>query len=86
MFADFFLPSGTNKQQQSKTKNKRTNKPANPSDKPTEIMVYCYCAYFVLQKEGDGGGGVFLACEDCGRMFRHSFPACTLKKRKKKRY
>ena len=23
-----------------------------------------------------GGGGVFLACEDLGRTFNHSFPAC----------
>ena len=27
---------------------------------------------------GGGGGGFFLACEDLGRMFNHSFPACTL--------
>ena len=26
---------------------------------------------------GSGGGGFFLACEDFGRMFDHSFPACT---------
>ena len=25
---------------------------------------------------GGGGGGFFLACEDLGRMFNHSFPAC----------
>ena len=25
---------------------------------------------------GSGGGGFFLACEDFGRMFDHSFPAC----------
>ena len=25
---------------------------------------------------GGGGGGFFLACEDFGRMFGHSFPAC----------
>ena len=24
-----------------------------------------------------GGGGFFYACEDFGRMFDHSFPACT---------
>ena len=23
-----------------------------------------------------GGGGFFLTCEDFGRMFNHSFPAC----------
>ena len=23
-----------------------------------------------------GGGGIFLACEDFGRMFDNSFPAC----------
>ena len=23
-----------------------------------------------------GGGGIFLACEDLGRMFDNSFPAC----------
>ena len=28
---------------------------------------------------GDGsGGGSFLACEDFGNMFDHSFPACAL--------
>ena len=27
---------------------------------------------------GGGGGGFFLACEDFGRMFDHSFPACAL--------
>ena len=26
---------------------------------------------------GGGGGGFFIACEDIGRMFEHSFPACT---------
>ena len=25
---------------------------------------------------GGGSGGFFLACEDFGRMFDHSFPAC----------
>ena len=25
---------------------------------------------------GGGGGGFFLACENFGRMFDHSFPAC----------
>ena len=25
---------------------------------------------------GGDGGGFFLACEDFGRMFGHSFPAC----------
>ena len=25
---------------------------------------------------GGGGGGFFLACEDYGRMFDKSFPAC----------
>ena len=25
---------------------------------------------------GFGGGGFFLACEDLGRLFDHSFPAC----------
>ena len=28
------------------------------------------------------GGGLFLTCEEFGRMFGHSFPACTLKKKK----
>ena len=26
----------------------------------------------------NGGGGFFLVCEDFGRMFDHSFPACSL--------
>ena len=30
--------------------------------------VFCLC--------GVGGGGFFLACEDFGRMFYNSFPAC----------
>ena len=34
----------------------------------------------VISKNGkihfDGGGGFFLACEDFGRMFNHSIPAC----------
>ena len=29
-----------------------------------------------LVKCGGGVGGFFLACEDLGRMFDHSFPAC----------
>ena len=27
--------------------------------------------------DGGGGGGIFLTCEDLGRMFDNSFPACT---------
>ena len=26
---------------------------------------------------GGSGGGIFLVCEDFGRMFDHSFPACS---------
>ena len=28
-----------------------------------------------VTESGSGGGGFFLACEDFGRMFDHSFPA-----------
>ena len=33
-------------------------------------------AYFLWC--GGGGGGCFLACEDFGRMFDNSFPACVV--------
>ena len=32
-----------------------------------------------------GGGGLFLACEDLGRLFDHSFPVWALKKKKEKK-
>ena len=30
----------------------------------------------ILYVSGGGGGGFFFACEDVGRMFDNSFPAC----------
>ena len=34
-------------------------------------------SYFSVEVSGDGGG-VFLKCEDFGRMFDSSFPACAV--------
>ena len=33
-------------------------------------------AFLLLLLSCNGGGGFFLDCEDFGRMFDHSFPAC----------
>ena len=32
--------------------------------------------YYGIKSGGGGGGGFLLACEDFGRMFDNSFPAC----------
>ena len=32
---------------------------------------------FVSDDDNDGGGGIFLACKDFGRLFDQSFSVCT---------
>ena len=42
----------------------------------TRRVVACSEKFGCLCTAGDGGGGFFLTCEDLGRMFDTSFPAC----------
>ena len=44
------------------------------------VKELAFSKYVLSKKAGlcpAGGGGLFLACEDFGRMFDSSFPACT---------
>ena len=38
-----------------------------------------YCFFLAAAYSFVHGGGVLLACEDFGRIFNHSFPACAFK-------
>ena len=55
---------------------------AHPSNRIdcTESLVSFSVSVILLSQSGGGGGGggsgFFLACEDLGRMFDHSTPAC----------
>ena len=40
------------------------------------FVVGCYFCTVLEGCGGGGGGGFFLACEDFGRMFDHSFLVC----------
>ena len=41
------------------------------------LCVKIIFSFVVIQLQfGGGGGGFFRACEDFGRMFDYSFPAC----------
>ena len=40
------------------------------------MVRFNYISHLYVNNGGGGGGGFFLECEDIGRMFDNSFPAC----------
>ena len=47
-----------------------------PNPFSTEVCAAQEACLVLSGGGGGGGGGFFLSCEDLGRMFDHSFPAC----------
>ena len=60
--------------------------PQSQKTQPAPSIPLCVAVNWSRLTGGDGcgggdggdGGGFFLACEDFGRMFDNSFPACAL--------
>ena len=51
---------------------------SNPDKGLLRKLTFCFSAdlWQARANGGSGGGGFFLAGEDFGRMFNHSFPVC----------
>ena len=58
------------------TEHNFSSKPYNTEFYYLFINCVCLCVCVGGVDGSGGGGGFFLACEDFGRMFDISFPAC----------